>query len=1134
MRSLLLGTLSLWAFASTASELVNGATVSGAITTPGLHDSYSFSAGAGESFAIVVQETSGAGFQALLQVYDPNGTRLTGFTNDSWFATATVGGTYTVLVLDSNDAQAGTYNLSFALAPGASENGTLAIGTTISDALDPGDLDSFGFDLEVGDSFAVAVQETSGAGFQALLQVYDPNGTRLITLFTNDSWFATATAGGTYTVLVFDNDAEHPGNYNLSFAKAPGETELGTLANGATYSGDCGPGDIDSFSFDAAIGESFAIVVQETSGAGFQALLQVYDPNGTRLITLFTNDSWFATATVGGTYTVLVFDNDAEHPGNYNLSFAKAPGANSGGALADGTVVAGSIVPGGLDSFTFGVSVGESFSIAVSKTSGAALFHPLLQIYDPNGTRLTGFTNFSWFATATVGGTYTVLVLDNDAEQSGTYELLFDLSNEVLSYAALGDSYSAGESVWPYFDPTDTWNTGRHQSTRAYSTKLRVPGTSQAIAARSDAEFDFYACTGARSFNIKRDGEDCGEHPTQLTPANQVDASRDLVTISVGGNDAQFPSILQFCMAHNACNELRPLDPHSNVELGELMYAVALHAGIRQLETFQEIKAATPNAPTIVFGYPILLGGVECPAASVPFAVDAKFSTAEQAWMRDINAFMNGVTAQAAALAGVHFVPVADRFEGHGVCGPLDDWINGFLPFDPYGSFHPTARGQQAYADAGNAYLESIRAGWAPGYFSTGLPRNPPPTILFPEIDLGGAVPANAPAFGELFVELATAPIGCEAARSIIVPAQDARVMGAGFAPLESVAIDLVINDQSSLLATVAADMNGDLDATVSIPSGLAIGLAGNVEATGAGAGGGGLLLIAQVVTVTSISFDADSDGFPDGCDNCSSTANADQLDQDLDGRGDVCDACPTEFIDDADGDGQCAGVDACPLDPLNDADGDGLCADLDNCAITSNASQADADGDGIGDACEALACYNTTISVSSVGAGSVASTPVNCGFGSGHFGGTVLELVAIPLGGLTFTGWTGTIAGTSNPLNLTVDSDMTLVANFCASTADGDGDLVADACDNCPTVSDADQTDTDSDGQGNPCDADDDGDGFSDAAELAGGTDPLDPSSHPPVAVPLGGLLTQVVTCLALLALVRGRLRKRNEAIGA
>ncbi len=81
---------------------------------------------------------------------------------------------------------------------------------------------------------------------------------------------------------------------------------------------------------------------------------------------------------------------------------------------------------------------------------------------------------------------------------------------------------------------------------------------------------------------------------------------------------------------------------------------------------------------------------------------------------------------------------------------------------------------------------------------------------------------------------------------------------------------------------------------------------------------------------------DGDGDGVGVLCDNCSSVANADQLDADTDGTGDACDSC-------TDTDGDSFG------DPGYNAS---TCA-LDNCACCSNPAQLDADADGAGDVCD-------------------------------------------------------------------------------------------------------------------------------------------------------------------------------------
>jgi uncharacterized repeat protein (TIGR03803 family) len=64
------------------------------------------------------------------------------------------------------------------------------------------------------------------------------------------------------------------------------------------------------------------------------------------------------------------------------------------------------------------------------------------------------------------------------------------------------------------------------------------------------------------------------------------------------------------------------------------------------------------------------------------------------------------------------------------------------------------------------------------------------------------------------------------------------------------------------------------------------------------------------------------------------------------------------------------------------------------------------------------------------------------------------------------------------------------------APNPDADGDGYPDASDNCPAVSNPDQTDTDGDGQADCVDADDDNDGQTDADEIACGSNPLDANS--------------------------------------
>jgi hypothetical protein len=98
---------------------------------------------------------------------------------------------------------------------------------------------------------------------------------------------------------------------------------------------------------------------------------------------------------------------------------------------------------------------------------------------------------------------------------------------------------------------------------------------------------------------------------------------------------------------------------------------------------------------------------------------------------------------------------------------------------------------------------------------------------------------------------------------------------------------------------------------------------------------------------------DKDGDGEPDATDNCLGVSNPSQLDTDDDGMGDACDS-------NDDGDAYPDSIDKCPEQatlyngPCGDQDDDGAVDSEDNCLFSANPDQADSNGDGIGDDCDA------------------------------------------------------------------------------------------------------------------------------------------------------------------------------------
>jgi|GEM_PF-2433536 len=934
------------------------------------------------------------------------------------------------------------------LPNGGMESGAIAF---------PGQENEYTFSASAGDS----IHLSANGDFPVWMRIYYPDGSYA----GGDFGYADTNVydvlesieqSGTYTVVIQSgSDNEVTGNYDLYFVRAPGANEHGSLSPGGMRTGSVSPGDLDSYTFSASAGDSIHL----SANGDFPVWMRIYYPDGSYA----GGDFGYADTNVydvlesveqSGTYTVVIQSgSDNEVTGNYDLHFVRAPGANEHGTLSGTGIRSGSITRGDLDSYAIIGVQGGAISITVSGSM------PLwIRAYRPDGGFLasdsgsaasTLFLNQTELAEA---GFYTLVIQSNsDFATTGSYSLQYDVDAYPFSYAALGDSYSSGEGVFPFLGDFGFFS-ACNRSARAYSTLVRLPFSPIPLSINPDAEFDFYACTGAVTNNVRSSGEGQYGEPPQASPS-QIDDSRDLITITIGGNDVYFARILGFCMLHDNCNELRPFDPYTDLELGDLFPLWVAVVKERLLGVFQELRQSAPNATIIALDYPLVVSGNECPNSEFFIGSGFYLSANEQAWMRQANRDLNRAIQEAAAATGIHFVSVEERFEGHGVCGDADDWIYGVRHFWPQGWFHPNAKGQREYARAVNDYLDSIKSGWAAGYHLSGLPRNPAPVGTprgNPDPLPGDQV--ELPIFGELAVSLFGAPVGCDSIESLAVPGRTVNLLGAGFAPGETVTISINLGNQSFPLGTAGVSLSGMLDAPISVPFGLPPTESASIQALGAGVEGHGLLLTRIIELAPNITEDVDADGIPDTCDNCPLIMNPGQANADGDEFGDSCDPCPDEASNDEDEDGLCAAVDPCPSDPDNDMDGDGICASEDNCAVTFNPDQEDLDGDGIGDVCQSEDCYAINLRAVDGGRGEIFVTSPSCG-DSRYFAGAVVAIHAQSYPGQFFIGWTGDIVDSSPSIEFLVDSDLNIFANFCDSPTDSDGDLIGDNCDNCPLV---------------------------------------------------------------------------------
>jgi PKD repeat protein len=181
------------------------------------------------------------------------------------------------------------------------------------------------------------------------------------------------------------------------------------------------------------------------------------------------------------------------------------------------------------------------------------------------------------------------------------------------------------------------------------------------------------------------------------------------------------------------------------------------------------------------------------------------------------------------------------------------------------------------------------------------------------------------------------------------------------------------------------------------------------------------------------------------------------------------------------------------------DTDGDGVLDKDDNCLDVSNTSQVDTDIDGYGDACDGPGSISGRITDESTGLG-ILGVWVTASETGGMFWG---EAYTDATGNYAITGldnanyrvYVYKAAYINEYYNDTTNWSLATLVTVTpgadspsvdiALSPDTDNDGVADAIDNCPFVSNANQGDMDGDSVGDVCDPDVDGDGFNNDADV-------------------------------------------------
>jgi lysophospholipase L1-like esterase len=220
-----------------------------------------------------------------------------------------------------------------------------------------------------------------------------------------------------------------------------------------------------------------------------------------------------------------------------------------------------------------------------------------------------------------------------------------------IDYVALGDSYSSGVGA-----PGQS------------GLCLRSPNGYPArwAAANRPKSFTNLTCGGAVTDDVRN---------LQIP---FLSSSADLISITIGGNDAGFaPTVLGCQVSSDAACAQKVADARDEITA---TLPAALDA------TYAAIRRKAPSAEVVVLGYPILF---DTTSASCGLA---GMSLAKRRALNDGAQTLDEVIKGRAQAAGFTFSDVRDEFAGHGICSAAP-YLNGLTVVPPQNSFHPNNSG---------------------------------------------------------------------------------------------------------------------------------------------------------------------------------------------------------------------------------------------------------------------------------------------------------------------------------------------------------------------------------------------------------------------------------------------------------
>ena len=345
-----------------------------------------------------------------------------------------------------------------------------------------------------------------------------------------------------------------------------------------------------------------------------------------------------------------------------------------------------------------------------------------------------------------------------------------DADNDQIVVVSLGDSYSSGEGIPPFYGQLDSsgkdlpvslkvqsYDWLAHRSTKSWPSLIEIPdidGTMSQyradylpdtpVSRNAKCKWYFVASSGAETKHFNKEKQkkeyskgigkskvaDETDLPKQLEVFNGIGENVDYVTLSVGGNDVGFTDIIITCATgstylHHIGQAVKIGTSRTKVaavptklqqKMNDLWDNIeATKKDIKKV--YEDIHSVAPNAEIIVAGYPKLLEN-----SGKGFLISEEEAYIVNENVHEFNKVLANIVKECQNEGiSIHFVNVEDEFDKDGGHQAYSDnaWLNPIILIpqsedlksvdvgSAY-SMHPNEEGAKAYARCVNAKIKEI------------------------------------------------------------------------------------------------------------------------------------------------------------------------------------------------------------------------------------------------------------------------------------------------------------------------------------------------------------------------------------------------------------------------------------------